>query len=335
MSILQDTALSKGTVFKRLYKDAKMKKMRELARKRTIDLEVKSRVKRTFISPKEATGLYERSVEKREDVRRKLEVIAATMTPSFRPTLFSTNNRRMRTRSDETKKRCNERLYNTNYIKQRDEKLQKVKEAIEAAQCTFTPLINPDREPNTSLNRLYERRQKKTALQVDSECTFMPDISLSQKHYTAGRINPDGTRMSHSPVHKATEAPSISEETSTKNISLSEGSSQNNYFVSEETTEVIHNSLSDDEGSQSHRSVSFELKPEVQTTTDIYLKANVIAVDEPEDENFHDEKEDLVKEFPVSSHLVETDDEDDVEYQKVKEEEVSPNEVSREEFEMF
>mmetsp|Transcript_62083 Transcript_62083/g.72589 ORF Transcript_62083/g.72589 Transcript_62083/m.72589 type:complete len:377 (+) Transcript_62083:41-1171(+) len=180
-----------------------------------------SRVSQKFNGdPLPQVAVYERGMVYREAVQKKLREIEVSMIPEFSPQIFTTHTFFI---DDElSNNNFHERLYNPNYLKEREEKLTAMKTHSELEGCTFAPMITSLSSPSTPVSspakslpmssrstrggctawdRLYNISKmpkfEKPSEPLDPECSFMPNISVSQRHVTRG-----GEEITNTPIYE-------------------------------------------------------------------------------------------------------------------------------------
>jgi len=216
-----DTAKSKGKAFERLYENSKLKQQRDVARKHAHEVQkIQKTPKQHFISPNKATELYDRTIASRQERDKKILQLEASLTPTFSPQLLTDDsniksNTRSKSRAKSRPKSRGrgrdsiDRLYAPNYLKERDEKLKRMKEK-ELEGMTFSPTLKKnlskfekqDETQNTgpAWNRLYEstKQTRKAQKSLNENHSFTPDISKSQKLLSP----PISTKSDEAKVHE-------------------------------------------------------------------------------------------------------------------------------------
>ena len=177
--------------------------MKEVARKQAVEIQNLQQSKNKFITPDKATALYDRTMAKKREQEKKVGELAASLTPSFSPYLFSNERERSKSlgraksRGRDKKRESIDRLYSPHYMKNREEKLKSMQDKLNEESCTFKPILNKSTKTiqNEDADPVWTRlsknnQQTEKNISDDANCTFKPDISKSQK-----------SLMSPNPVH--------------------------------------------------------------------------------------------------------------------------------------
>ena len=182
-------------VYARLYENSKEKQLRDMERREAAEhVAVANDVPTKRISARRATRIYERGIEKKAELERKKEEILLSDRPSFTPVL-KTQARHGRDRSRRKSLDPGQRLYSSDHLKKRDERLQIARSEQELTGCTFAPQLvksSVHKENNNSRTspvheRLYQHGKELAAMKeassalTDTFAIFSPDISKSQK----------------------------------------------------------------------------------------------------------------------------------------------------------
>lgn len=187
-------------VFSRLYEGSKMKQMRDKDRREAAEAAAEAELyvspsSRKTISAKTATDMYERSMRSKAELERKREEIAERREEehSFSPSLKT-----KRKGSTGTQRSAAERLYSSDHLQRRDERLNSAKSVNEMEGCTFSPRLVTRRRKSITPNdstavyaRLYSKASSKNEVSYseEKEGTFTPDITSSQRKVKASSSN--------------------------------------------------------------------------------------------------------------------------------------------------
>lgn len=182
-------------VFTRLYEESKLKQKRQEQREEAAaeaELNAFSST-RKVISPKRATALYERSMRMKAEQEKKREKAESSVQNTYSPKPSKKVISRAKDVND-VQMRAAERLYSSDHLQRRDERLEAEKSVVEMDGCTFSPQL-VTKQKSSSANgpavhhRLYNKAstKKEAFLQEQTEETFAPDISSSQKNVKASR----------------------------------------------------------------------------------------------------------------------------------------------------
>eukprot|EP00566_Odontella_aurita_P008093 CAMPEP_0113555842 /NCGR_PEP_ID=MMETSP0015_2-20120614/16936_1 /TAXON_ID=2838 /ORGANISM="Odontella" /LENGTH=669 /DNA_ID=CAMNT_0000457153 /DNA_START=89 /DNA_END=2098 /DNA_ORIENTATION=- /assembly_acc=CAM_ASM_000160 len=184
-------------VFSRLYEESRLKQMRDEERREAAAAAVEaelyvspSNIKK--ISARRATDMYERSMKMKAESERKREEIASSVKHTFSPDIQKRGKSRGRASSVTRRSAAPERLYSSDHLRRRDERLEAAKSVKELEGCTFSPRLMT-RKKNSSAtdtavyNRLYDKATSKKEVIYVEEGTFAPDITSSQRKVKASR----------------------------------------------------------------------------------------------------------------------------------------------------